>query len=213
MRTTLVGILIAAAASEVSRSDRLRSDVIASWNLLAHDLAFAEDQFLTFKGQRALAMMHLAMHDAVNAIVPIYETYAYPAGATRLAHPIAATSQAAHDVLIAQYPDQRTKIGDEHARWLALATDGSLRHRGSRSAGPSPRRSSRVAMGTAGISVAHTSSEAVPATIRRLRPGMASSPNPDFASPYHSSSSTRPSSDHLRRHRCGRRRTRAHSVR
>jgi hypothetical protein len=33
-------------------------------------------------------------------------------------------------VLIAQYPDQRTKIGDEHARWLALATDGSLRHRG-----------------------------------------------------------------------------------
>jgi hypothetical protein len=70
MRTTLVGILIAAAASEVSRSDRLRSDVIASWNLLAHDLAFAEDQFLTFKGQRALAMMHLAMHDAVNAIVP-----------------------------------------------------------------------------------------------------------------------------------------------
>ena len=45
-----------------------RSDVIVSWNNLAHDLAFAEDQFLTFKGQRALAMMHLAIHDALNAI-------------------------------------------------------------------------------------------------------------------------------------------------
>ena len=41
---------------------------------------FAEDQFLTFKGQRALAMMHLAMHDALNAIVPVYETYAFRGG-------------------------------------------------------------------------------------------------------------------------------------
>ena len=50
-----------------------RSRVIVAWNSLAHDIAFAEDQFLTFKGQRALAMMHLAMHDALNAIVPVYE--------------------------------------------------------------------------------------------------------------------------------------------
>src|SRR5688572_26824742 len=69
----------------------LRSDVIVSWNILAHDLAFAEDQFLTFKGQRALAMMHLAMHDALNAIVPIYEAYAF-SGGPRLAHPIAASA-------------------------------------------------------------------------------------------------------------------------
>jgi hypothetical protein len=150
MRNMLVAVFVAVAVSEVGaearrledgrsleealqrdgiRPERLRSGVIASWNLLAHDLAFAEDQFLTFKGQRALALMHLAMHDAVNAIVPIYETYAYPAAGPRLAHPIAATSQAAHDVLLAQYPDQRMRIADENARWLA-ATNGSLRDRG-----------------------------------------------------------------------------------
>ena len=76
----------------------MQAEVVTSWNALAHDLAFAEDQFLTFKGQRAMAMMHLAMHDALNAIVPIYASYAYTGG-PRIAHPVAAASQAAHDVL------------------------------------------------------------------------------------------------------------------
>jgi hypothetical protein len=108
---------------------RLRADVVVSWNSVAHDLAFAEDQFLTFKGQRALAMMHLAMHDALNSIIPIYETFAYNA---RLhpAHPVAAVAQAAHDVLIAQYPTQRPLIAKEHARWLEPVLPGTLRDRG-----------------------------------------------------------------------------------
>lgn len=106
----------------------LRSDVIVSWNALAHDLAFAEDQFLTFKGQRALAMMHLAIHDALNAIVPIYRTYAYPGG-HQLGHPTAAAAQAAHDVLIAQYPGQQATVAGELSRWLAQSS-GPLRDRG-----------------------------------------------------------------------------------
>jgi hypothetical protein len=106
-----------------------RADVIVSWNGLAHDIAFAEDQFLTFKGQRALAMMHLAMHDALNAIIPIYETYAYTAG-RRLAHPIAAIAQAAHDVLLALYPAQQMVLAEELARWLAEVRPGGLRDRG-----------------------------------------------------------------------------------
>jgi hypothetical protein len=107
----------------------LRSDVIVSWNMLAHDLAFAEDQFLTFKGQRALAMMHLAMHDALNAIVPIYRLYAY-SGGTRPGHPTAAAAQAAHDVLIALYPHQHAKLADQLGRWLAQVPDGPLLERG-----------------------------------------------------------------------------------
>ena len=51
-------------------SDHTTAGVIIGWNAVAHDIAVAEDQFLTFKGQRALAMMHLAMHDALNSIVP-----------------------------------------------------------------------------------------------------------------------------------------------
>ena len=111
-------------------SESLRSDVIVSWNLIAHDIAVAEDQFLTFKGQRTLAMMHLAMHDALNAIHPVYETYAY-AGGRRAAHPIAAAAQAAHDVVTAQYPGQHAKAGGELSRWLAGVPHGPLRDGGS----------------------------------------------------------------------------------
>ena len=100
-----------------------------SWNSLAHDIAFAEDQFLTFKGQRALAMMHLAMHDALNAILPVYETYAFR-GSVRPADPIAATAQAAHDVLVSQYPTQQAALANELARWLAVSSHGLLRERG-----------------------------------------------------------------------------------
>ena len=101
-------------------------DVIASWNSVAHDIAVAEDQFLTFKGQRALAMMHLAMHDALNAIVPVYQTYAFR-GSDRLAHPIAAAAQAAHDVLLSQYPGRQVALAAQLTRWLAQAQDGVAR--------------------------------------------------------------------------------------
>ena len=97
------------------------SDVVRSWNQLAHDIAVAEDQFLTFKGQRALAMMHLAMHDAVNAIAPIYQTYAY-AGTDPFAHPVVAASQAAHDVLVTQYPDQQARLAAKHGEFSHVTT-------------------------------------------------------------------------------------------
>lgn len=126
---SLAVLLAAPAYAREAPTGNWRAEVIVSWNSLAHDVAVAEDQFLTFKGQRALAMMHLAMHDALNAIVPVYEPYAYPAH-PRLAHPIAATAQAAHDVMVALYPTQHALLGDELARFLAQVPTGELRDRG-----------------------------------------------------------------------------------
>ena len=117
------------SAEPVINHDGLRPDVIVSWNAMAHDIAFAEDQFLTFKGQRALAMMHLAMHDALNSIVPVYETYAV-AGGRHPADPTAAAAQAAHDVLMAQYPGQQGTLAGELGRWLAQSPDAVMRDRG-----------------------------------------------------------------------------------
>jgi hypothetical protein len=111
--------------------DQLRADPIVSWNSLAHDLAFAEDQFLTFKGQRALAMMHLAMHDALNTIVPVYERYIY-SDRPRHAHPAAAVAQAAYDVLVAIYPTQQAVVFDLLTRSLAGVPPGGLREHGIR---------------------------------------------------------------------------------
>jgi PAP2 superfamily len=103
--------------------------VIAEWNRVAHDIAFAADQFLTFKGQRALSMMHLAMHDAVNSIVPLYERYAY-AGEVVRGDPVAAAAQAAHDVLISEYPGQGEALGQELTRWLGEVGGGVLQENG-----------------------------------------------------------------------------------
>ena len=122
-----VAVLLSLTAAHAQPSHS--SEVITSWNSLAHDIAVVEDQFLTFKGQRALAMMHLAMHDAVNAIVPVYETYAFR-GSDRLAHPLAAAAQAAYDVLLSEYPGQEAALADQLTRSLAQVQQGVPRDGG-----------------------------------------------------------------------------------
>jgi PAP2 superfamily len=125
--------------------ERLTGAIVAEWNQLAYDLAFAEDRFTTFKGQRALAMMHLAQHDALNAISPRYESYigreeSFAATQRRRdleavgnaqPDPIAAAARAARDVLCAQYPAARGEIEALFERQVAArAAPASARKRG-----------------------------------------------------------------------------------
>jgi hypothetical protein len=97
--------------------------VVVAWNEKAYEIAYAEDQFLTFKGLRAFAMANIAVHDALNAIDPVYKQYA-PLDPDPLADPIAAAAQAAHDVLRSQYPGQQTALDRLLADWLAQVPDG-----------------------------------------------------------------------------------------
>src|SRR5687768_6449903 len=100
-----------------------------AWNKLAYDIESAEDQFLTFKGVRAHAMMHIAIHDALNAAVPVYRPFAHH-GVEPFADPIAAAAQAAHDVLLSQYPGHQATLDAELAKWLAQVSEGTLKTRG-----------------------------------------------------------------------------------
>jgi hypothetical protein len=84
----LMGIWSTPAGAVGDRSPRPAAIVI-EWNQLVNELAFAEDQFLTFKGARADAMMHIAQHDALNAIDPIYEQFSFHEDDHK-AHPVAA---------------------------------------------------------------------------------------------------------------------------
>jgi hypothetical protein len=85
------------------------AEVVVEWNDVAYRIAWAEDEFGTFKGQRALAMMNLAMHDALNTIEPRYERYAYEGVAVGAAPELAA-AHAAHAVLLAQYPTAAERL-------------------------------------------------------------------------------------------------------
>jgi hypothetical protein len=105
--------------------------VVVRWSQLAQDNALAVDPATTdpFPSARGWTMMYLAMHDALNAIVPRYQQYAF-FGTDRSAHPIAAAAQAAHDVMDHIYPTRQTENDAELAFWLDRVPDSSRKTNG-----------------------------------------------------------------------------------
>jgi PAP2 superfamily len=118
-----------AAFAQLKQVFFLDPALVVVWNRTVNEIAFAEDQFFTFKGIRAHAMMHIAMHDALNAVLPLYRQFAYR-GNDFFADPIAAATQAAHDVVLSQYPGQQARLGAELADWLSGIPDGPVKARG-----------------------------------------------------------------------------------
>ena len=104
--------------SDLSGAGRLRH-----WNQIAIDasgldhtpLAPGEDrafgeQLGPGRSSLALAIVHIAVHDALNAIAGRYETYTGLRRAPASASAKAAIAQAAHDTLIAVFPSQRNRF-------------------------------------------------------------------------------------------------------
>jgi hypothetical protein len=105
-------------------SSQARGDVVVDWSRIVFEAALTDDGYVSFKGPRHQAMVHLAMHDAVNAIKPKFDQYAYFARSSA-AHPVAAAAKAAHDVLVAVYPAQQVKLDEELATWLEKVPNGN----------------------------------------------------------------------------------------
>jgi len=115
-------VLADALASTVSTASK--SDVVVDWSGIVFEAAMTDDGYFSFMGTRHQAMMHIAMHDALNAIDPRFDQYAY-FGRSTGANPIAAAAKAAHDVLVAVYPAQQATLDAELATWLATVPNGS----------------------------------------------------------------------------------------
>jgi hypothetical protein len=105
--------------------------IVVHWSQLAQDNAFAIDPAMTdpFPNARGWTMMYLAMHDALNAIVPEFQQYAF-FGTDASAHPIAAAAQAARDVMNHIYPTRQEENDAELAFWLGQVPDGSRKTNG-----------------------------------------------------------------------------------
>ena len=105
--------------------------IVVRWSQLAQDNAFAVDPTITdpFPSARGWTMMYLAMHDALNAIVPRFQQYAF-FGTDTSAHPIAAAAQAARDVMNHIYPTRQAATDAELAFWLDQIPDGSRKTSG-----------------------------------------------------------------------------------
>jgi hypothetical protein len=82
-----------------------RADVLGEWNDAAVG-AIVEAKLLPPAGSRVMAILDVAMFDAVNAVQPRYEPYAWRGGAVRDASAEAAAASAAHAVLEALLPDR-----------------------------------------------------------------------------------------------------------
>ena len=104
-------------------------EIVSVWNKKVIDLAIAEDNLFTLKGVRTTSMMHVAMHDALNAIQPKYTTYAYK-GDVPKANPIAAVAQAAYEVAVDQFPDKENELYLELNNWLSSVPNGDSKNQG-----------------------------------------------------------------------------------
>jgi hypothetical protein len=100
------------------------SQVIPAWYATARTAPVTPVQL-----SRVLAMVHAAMHDAVNGAVPRYETYASDLFESR-AHPEAAAAAAAHRVLSALFPGLQPSWDAALAESLSAVPDGRSEHAG-----------------------------------------------------------------------------------
>jgi membrane-associated phospholipid phosphatase len=131
--SVIAGAIVAAAASglasacgassSAANADDCRAGVLVAWNERVLLVAEAEDKFLTLKGVRAVAMMHLAMHDAINSIHRHYAAYAFE-GDGGGADPVAAAAQAAYEIAVSEYPNKKASWDKELRGWLDAGAGG-----------------------------------------------------------------------------------------
>jgi hypothetical protein len=104
-------------------------DVIMDWNAKADAIAI-DKQILNAANARGQAMLHVAMFEAVNAIDKRYAPYKLNLVADRGTSREAAAASAAHDVLLALYPDQKSDLDATLAAALAAIADSDAKSKG-----------------------------------------------------------------------------------
>jgi len=82
------------------------------------------------KASRNLAILHASIYDAVNGISRSRQHYFVPSTVPSSASKEAAAASAAHDVLVALYPDQKADLDAMLAASLAGITDTETKSKG-----------------------------------------------------------------------------------
>lgn len=100
---------------------------VVGWNSFATDLV-AANQLPPFQ-THTLAVVHIAIHDALNAIDSRYERYEY-GGSAPGASVTAAVAAAAHDTLVRLVPTAATEIDARYAAKLASIPEGTAKDAG-----------------------------------------------------------------------------------
>jgi hypothetical protein len=106
-----------------------RSDVITDWNAKAEAISI-EKRILPPPNARGMAILHLAMFEAVNAIDRRYASYRLKLVADNSVSKEAAAAAAAHAVLATFHPDQQAGLDATLKASLAPIADGEAKTKG-----------------------------------------------------------------------------------
>jgi hypothetical protein len=125
MKSFIIAAVLTAALPAIPA----KADVIMDWNAKADAIAI-EKQLVNSTNSRAQAMLHVAMFEAVNAIDRRYTPYKLNLSADPGTSREAAAASAAHDVLVALYPDQKADLDATLATSLSAVADSDAKSKG-----------------------------------------------------------------------------------
>jgi hypothetical protein len=106
-----------------------RADLVTDWNVIANEVMTAENTGNNPR-LRTLAMVHVAMSDAVNSVTPRYTRVIATMPNVPSASPEAAATAAARHVLNQLYPKHKDKIEATYAASLKMIPEGPARAEG-----------------------------------------------------------------------------------
>jgi hypothetical protein len=126
-KTALIACIGVAAA--IALSQAAAADVVTDWGDIGVAIG-AEKNLANAPNTRGLAMMHVAMFEAVNAIERRYRPYKLDLPADNKASKEAAIAAAAHAVLSNLYPDEKAKLDQALQASLKGIPEADARARG-----------------------------------------------------------------------------------
>jgi MFS family permease len=121
---------LAAALAVIGAASKVSADEVSRWNQVATD-ASAVANTNPLAESRVLAILHVAIHDAVNAIQSHYEPYqprTSPAPARASVE--AAIARAGHDTLVALLPESKVSFDAALEETLRAVADDSRKNAG-----------------------------------------------------------------------------------
>jgi vanadium-dependent haloperoxidase-like protein len=132
--------LLALHACGTDDEDAAIKESVLHWNSIAIDASGLDhtppapgenrvyaQQLGPCRASRAMAIVHIAMFDAVNAIVGGFKSYTGLPSAPAGASPEAAIAEAAHDTLVALFSAQTASFDTQLAASLAQIPDGTAK--------------------------------------------------------------------------------------
>ena len=133
----LAGVAVALAApGYVEASDAAPAvhhphfNAVVHWNTLAGEVFAPSEGTNPMAQSRTFAILHAAIHDALNAIDRRYESYTPGLPAAPHASAEAAVAAAAREVLVRLLPDQAALVEAAYGRALSTVRDGPAKTAG-----------------------------------------------------------------------------------